>query len=332
MTPFARTALLPLAGLAVGPTLSEEVVYAPEEDLVLVRSFSSEADYDLDELVIELDGEEMPHGEAPELSILSSESIVVTDELLEVEDGRPVRLRRTYDELSRSTVYSSPSQEEDFEEITVCDLEESSVLFQWDADEEQYLASDEDDIFESDVLDDLEEDMDLRQLLPNGEVDPGDSWEVPVDAYARLMWPSGYLHFHAEDGEYDEEEGETDRQMVENLAGEGEVTFVELQDGDDGPLAVLEIRFEVTSSSTRDLETDNGAAERTLNMSRDVSGTVLWSLEAGYMVSAQVTAEAELEVVESGQITMQDGEERELAQTRAFSGTIEYAIEVEAQG
>lgn len=330
-----RTLLLSvLTALVLADRSPEELVYAPAEGLELTRSFSADGSYSLDEMRIEADGEEIPHGEAPELSIDSKERIVVTDELQEVEDGRPLRLRRTFDELGRSVVYSSPEQDEDVERESTCDLEGSSVILRWDPDEEAYVAeADEGESIDEDVLADLIEDMDLRQLLPDHEVEPGDEWQVPVDAYARLMWPGGFLRFHEEDEEYDEAEAASDREMVENLEGSGKVVFEELRTEDGVSVAVLKVSFEVDSRATRSIEGRGGReAERTVTIHRELEGTVYWDVEAGHLRSGQLEADAEIEEATVGTMVNREGDEFELSQTNVFSGSISYTIEIEERG
>jgi len=329
MTPTSRTVLALAAGMGLSSP-AEELVYAPDEGSTLSRTFDAEASYDLDGIRVEIDGEEVPHGETPELTIDSDEHVAVTDRLLSVEDGHPLSLRRKFDELSRSVTYSSTEQDEDLEESSVCDLEGSTVHFEWNAEEGAYEASDEDDVLEQDVLDDLIEDMDLRQLLPDGEVDPGDEWDVDVDAYARLMWPGGFLHFYPEDGELDEKEMESDREMVANLEGEGTVKFEEVREEDGVSLAVLTVRIEVDSHATTATEGPGGSeAERTLEMSREIEGTLLWNIEDAHLHSAELEADADLDVSEAGTLENPQGEEVEFTQTRSFSGTISYTVTIE---
>lgn len=330
-----RTLLLPvLTALVLADRAPQELVYAPAEGTELRRSFLASASYSLDELRIEADGEDIPHGDAPELTIDSTERIVVTDELLEVEDGRPLRLRRTFDELERGVVYSSPQQEEDLERESACDLEGSSVLVRWDPEQEVYVAeAEEGESIDDDVLRDLIEDMDLRQLLPDDEVEPGDEWDVDVDAYARLMWPGGFLRFHDEDEEFDEGDAATDRELVENLEGSATVRFEELRSEDGVTVAVLAVSFDVESQASRTIEgPEDREAERTTRIHREIEGHVYWDVEAGHLLSAQLEADADLEVVETGTLTSPQGDELELSQTRVFSGTISYTIEIEERG
>lgn len=337
MTPAMRTPLCLATAFLCTSTLPEEVVYAPAEGLTLVRSFDSRASYALDELLIEIDGEEVPHGDAPELEIVSNEHIVVTDELLGVEGGRPTRLRRTFDELARDVLYKSSGAgdgEDELQEHSVCDLEGAAVLFRWNEDDQAYeVEAGEGHSIDQDVLDDLIEDMDLRQLLPGHAVEPGDEWDLDPDAYARLMWPGGFLRFYEEEGEFDAEAAQGDQELVDNMEGVGKAVFVELRDEGGVEVAVLEVRFEVSSSNSRTIEGPaENEAERTLNMRRDVEGTLLWAVEAGHLLSATLEAQAELEVVEAGTVQSPDGEEADLRQTRSFSGTIEYTLSVESRG
>ncbi len=328
-----RVPLLSIAASVLVAGAPEEIVYAPAEGAELVRTFDSRASYALDSLAIEIDGEEIPHGDAPELEIESSEHIVVTDTLVDVEGGRPTRLKRRFDELGRDVRYSAPG-EDDLERESRCDLEGATVVFQWKEDDEVYEASaDEGESLPEETLDDLIEDMDLRQLLPGREVEPGEEWEVEVDAYARLMWPGGFLHFYEEDAEVDPDDVAGDRELVDNLEGTAKVRLDGLGDEDGVRVARLHVTIEARSSATRQVEGPGGQeAERETTLERTIEGTVLWAVEEGRLHAAELHADATLEVSETATMHGPDGEEAELRQTRSFAGTIEYTLAVEARG
>jgi len=241
---IAATGLLLAAGIpdaAPAPREAVSLVYAPAEGTVLRRVHENRAFYEVVEVAMTLDGEPPPFElPEPEVSIEALEQIVVVDTLGAVEDGRPARLEREFAELTWETEYSSAEQEQTTEDV--CDLEGATVAFDWDADDEHYDVSvDEDadvDVDDAD-LELLNEDMDLRSFLPDGEVEVGDEWELEVAAYLALIWPGGVLRTHAEGEEVDEVQLELSLALIDDVDFAGTATLEEVEEADERRVAVI---------------------------------------------------------------------------------------------
>ena len=266
-----------------GASVEETLAYDPEEGVVLERTFEAFAEYELVEVAYGEEAHEVPSEFA--YGYESLERIVVTDEILEVEDGRPLELVRTFDELSQESTFRTSENDggEEFERTLVSDLEGVTVRFLWDEDAEAYFAepADQDDL-DDDVLDWLLEDMDLRLVLPDEEVEVGDTWEIDPAAYLSVMWPGGLLDFYDEDEEEGVDTREIDEGSIENLEGEGEATLDEIREEDGVQLAVISISLEIETQSFMEFEDAEGRETyQAYASSRDIGGIVYWDLERG---------------------------------------------------
>ncbi len=305
----------------------QEIVYSPEEGTVLRRTFEARAELAIASHDLLVDGEVDREDESlPDAGMKFVERIVVRDEIGPVEDGRPTRLERTFEELSQENVEHDGDQE--VESSHVSDLEGTTVRFVWDAEEEDYAveAADDEEI-ESALLELLEEDMDLRLILPEGEVEKGDEWEVPVEAYLYWMWPGGHLAFHAEG----EEQDATDfyEQVVENLEGTGRARFLEVRTDDERELAVLRVEFEITTYFEREPQEDGPPITQKSVIERQIEGEVLWDLAGGHPVSAELQADVKRIDSSSGTGRTEDGEEIEVEERYTHEGTYEYTATFE---
>jgi hypothetical protein len=322
--------------LLVPPIASEvTLAWTPEAGTVLHRTFEAHAKLSLTEIALLVDGEEVPlPDEVPDQGTEFTERIVVTDTLGAVEDGRPEELSRTFDELGQESSIHAEDQEVSSTETS--DLEGAAVTFAWDSDAESYsvAAADGSDV-DAELLERLVEDMDLRAILPETDVERGDEWEIPVEAYLAWMWPGGHLAFHGEEDDEDTRTSANDfyDQVVGNLTGSGRGRFLEVREEDGRELAVLWVEFEIETSYETELEADeeNEIPARTFRneIQRKVEGEVLWDLEAGHASSATLEAEATLVRSESGTGVNPEGESVEIERRSTDEGTYEYRLTVE---
>jgi hypothetical protein len=308
----------------------DELAFAPEDGTKLTRTFVTDAVLELDEVTLELNGNEQD-ADAGGFTITDTERIVVTDEILSSEEGRPTKLRRTFDEVLNETVYSAEAAEEDQETEESSDLVGSTVLFVWDADAEEYEITDEAEELEEDLLAGLYEDMDLRLFLPDGEVEAEDSWSVDSDAMRDLMWPGGFMHYRAEGEEPDEDDEEVNRQIYENISGDITATYAGARDEDGTQVAVITIEAEINGTSEVEREVGDGAGTetRTIEFSRTVEGEYLWSLDGGHLHAIAFTGAESLSFITTAELEAPDGSEFSFKDERIFSGTVEYAVTVE---
>ncbi|MSR60831.1 MAG: hypothetical protein EXS08_00095 [Planctomycetes bacterium] len=331
--------LPPLALFLFSASVRDEVAlaYAPAEGTVLRRVFEAKAEYHLTGMSASVNGEEIESdGELPEDSSSFLEHIAVSDTLGATEDGRPAELVRTFDELSQEDTNGA----EESANALVSSLQGRKVRFAWDAEAAAFKAeaADGQDLDESQA-EDLAEDMDLRLVLPAKAVEVGDEWELDARLYLAFMWPSGLLDFHAEGDEPGDDEFA--RETIENLAGSGSARLSELREEDGVRVAVIQVELEITTSSDSvlaELEQDGELVHPELTIevaiSRKLSGTILWDLEHGHALSAELECEAERKQTRSWTLTGEhDGEElsAEVEEALLYEGTIHYSATVERQ-
>jgi len=331
LLPLSATVLLFSGGLL---PREESLTYSPEPGLELTRTFDANAEYEI-VFGMEIDGEELELGEQPDFTSEWNEHIVVTDEILEVEDGRPTDLRRTFDELSQTSTDSDGENEA--ERGMTSDFEDVTVRFLWDDDDEEYSVEfvDEDTELDADLLEWLHEDMDLRAILPGYEVEEGDSWEIDQAAYLPLMWPGGLLEFYPDDADGPAGEGnDRNQQTIDNLEATGTATFEEVREDDDGlRLAVLKVELSITTSTERtreeeDPEGNSVEVEVTEEIERELEGEILWDIEGGHLHSVALAGDSEWVQTESADVETPEGT-REVSRLVTTSGDISYSVEIE---
>ncbi|MDC3307375.1 hypothetical protein OAV47_00920 [bacterium] len=309
-----------LALLAPALFLSDTPSVAVDAGTKVTKTYENALKMELQSISIEFGDEEqeVPEDQLPEVTIEDNELVVFTDEYLAVEDGRGTKIARTFDTLEDSSTQTvSMPDGEGGEEATEGESELTgvTVVFAWDADEEVYAAAfGEDEEGDEDLLEDLEGDADFLFMFPGEEVEVGDSWEVEAEVFTLITSPSGDLKIDSEDESDDDNEfGE---QFEDNLSGDFEVTFKSIEDG------VAEVVFEgvVDTEIELDRETPEGAPEglelqQGFEFSFDVSGTLLWNMEAGIAISMEM--EADVEMNTSNTQTMGD---QSVKQVQYFEG------------
>jgi hypothetical protein len=330
-----RRSLLPalalfLAGGAEGPV---ELVFAPEQDTELERTFLAEAEYQLTEHGISMDGKDVEVGELPTVRSSFTERIVVTDTLVAVDGGRPTEFVRTFGELSQES-REEGNEEDQRGPVLASPFEGRALRYTFDEDEERYRveAADEQDLDE-DLAEWLAADMDLLLLLPESEVELGDEWQLDPRIYLAFMWPGGLLDFRAEGETPVEDEREMSRQTIERLVGEGTARLDEVRDLDGVRVAVIHVELEIATGSDRVVPaSDEEGAERPevtieVELERTLEGTILWDIEGGHAHSAELECEASRRQSQAWSGFLErDGstEEVEVETVSLFRGTIRY--------
>jgi hypothetical protein len=327
--------------LSIRSTDEVALRYAPEEGTVLERTFEAEADYHLADLSASVDGEPIDReGELPEDDSSFVERIVVTDTLGAIEDGRPTELVRVFDELSQQD--ETTIGEEQATSTLVSALEGRSVRFTWEDEDGSYeaTAADENDLDEH-VAGWLAEDMDLRLVLPDREVELGDEWKVDPKLYLAFMWPSGLLGFHVEGSDASGTD-EFSRQTIERLEGSGTARLEEVRDEDGTRVAVIRVELAIETGSDSvlpEVEHEGEVVRPELSIEveieRTIEGTILWDLDHGHALSAALECEASRLQTRSWTVSgeQEDGEEVEFDVEEAllYEGTIRYTATIERQ-
>jgi hypothetical protein len=180
---------------ATGASAKVEIAFRPAAGSKATKTFTIEHALALQAFRQEENGVEQASQRGIELS--SKEVLRVVDEHRASEGGRPLHLRRMYEEDSfhADIAYLSAVGAREGAEVVdwTTPLVGTSVLFTWVPEESAYgkLYDAKDGIEEA--LTGLKEDADLRALLPAGPVAVGESWSVAPGAIAAIVAPLGSL-------------------------------------------------------------------------------------------------------------------------------------------
>lgn len=334
-----RTIALLVAPLFLSPRATEDVAlhFEAEDGTVLKRTFDAHAEYERTDVELSIDGEPVEGLEVVELAMDFDEHIAVTDDLRSIADGRPTELVRTFDELSQETKFSSG--EESQESSSSSDLEGRAVRFKWADDDYEVESADDGDELDERVSAWLSEDMDLRRVLPDGDVSVGDEWEIDPRLYLAFMWPGGLLEFRDEGEEVTDEDRRMNEQTIERLQGTGSARLEEVRDEDGVRVAVIHVQLEVTTGCDGTMkgtaESEEGEDEPyeigiEVEIERTIEGTILWDLDHGHAHSAELDAEASRQTTRTRSVETEKGEV-EVEESELLEGKIRYECTIERE-
>ena len=321
---------LAVAFLVFAPPAAE-ISFAPSEGLTLTKTFHQafRATLDSQDAVVVMNGEERAIEQpTPDMKLEEDEDAVFVDEYVAVGDGRVTKLKRTFKEISSrsETVVEDGPGEKNGESA----LEGLTVLFSWDPDEEEYTASYDGEAADEDLLDGLEAEVDLAELLPDGDVAVGDTWDVDIEAFHVISDPGGDLAVVMEDD--DGEDDDFDEQFEENMEGELTGEYVGTEDVDGRELQVIKITGEL--ETTVEQETDpeqfggQGEGTQTFEFTIEVEARLYWDSKAGHARSFSGESVIGLSI-ETHHSAEQNGMEFEIRLTQEFSGTVTDSITFE---
>ena len=336
--PSLRAALI-VSALVTSSGNVDELVFRPEAERVLVKTFALNVEGE--------DAMEFSHtqGEGSQSSTLVlTQVLVVTDRILEVEDGQVLKLERTYDTVEReseTTMDIGEMGSHEGSESGASDVEGATVLFEWDPEGEEWSASSDD--LDDDALLELRYDLDFLDLLPDDEVAEGDEWTIDADTWSDLrnVWEGiPWESTRTIDGETqgtvtEEADGE---KPDETRTGEIVARYAGTRDEDGITVAVIElegtIEVERVAETNEDSDQINMSSYTEVFLTRSVSGELLWLLDEGrlYSVALETDVESSTSHESSGSFGDQEFEstaEGEGSQTIAFTVVFEPADEDE---
>lgn len=329
--------LLLCAGAGVVPD-SVALRFSPEDGSTSTLTFERVLRLELDssEQSVVYDGEEQGGEDPPpyDFELTETESITFTD-TFGVEEGELRRVSRTFD-LVR-TLYESQlvdPEGEDFSEESTgkSELEEATVIFRWEAEEEAFEASfaEESEDLDEELLEGLEARADLGDFLPDEPVEVGDTWEPDIAAFVRMSNLSGDLRVIPEG----EEESDNDfgEQFDDNLTGDIEAELVEVRESDAGRLAV--IRLELDLSTTIEIEEELDADEVTGSEKEShvfefsLEGELLWDVRRGWASSLQLKGDVTMTTTITSDYQF-EGHEMNVEELQEYSGTLVFEATLE---
>ena len=233
------------------------LAFGPEQGSSLAKSIDMSLDFALEDFSLVVDGEDIGAIMGGfDFSMLIDSSFEVTDEYAEMGDGVPRKLVRTFDRLASDVSVSVISEfgGEDQDIASESDLEGRTVVFTWDDDAQAYTTAFASGEGETDLLEDLTEDMDFRALLPDKDVSVGESWEVPLEELECIAAPGGNVKLLPDTGEEVEDFSEMQEMFEDKFSDlgelfEGQWTCTYLgQSEDDAKLALIGIETTVEAS------------------------------------------------------------------------------------
>ncbi len=296
-TLLAAMAILPGAA-GVPPAAGDELRFATEPGTRITKTFQRT-------LEVELSGTqevrwkgkdpvEFPLGMT--LSWVVEQRVELIDERLAAEGNRPPRLRRTmarlWGELKERDPQSGRSSEDEGSGI----LEGATVLFALDEEGRAHAPCYETPgEHDEALLAGLEGDADLLGILPEKPVRAGDKWSVDPELLRQVCLPGGAIAY----AEGDQEqallelwlEGAVEgrlrvRYAGEPLVGETLVALLEVE----GDVEIRDEPLELPGGPDV-LGLTIGGTDRFEHSARfDVEGEVLWDLEAGRLLDADLEA------------------------------------------
>ncbi|MFT5286228.1 MAG: hypothetical protein ACI8TQ_002396 [Planctomycetota bacterium] len=304
---------------------AQEIVFAPKDGLRLTKTFEFTFVSTVDDMEISMDGEPMP---APpmEMNTTQNVSVTVTDHYTKVGEGRTLILERRFDSLGGTVeldINHPMLGDMDMEAESTSELEDTTVVFTWNEEDEAYDAAYNEDSSDGDedLLEDLSENFDMRGLLPSGAVSVDDSWPLEAEVLMSLLAPGGTLALIPQDApaEMDMGAGIDFSTQLGNLDGDCSATFAGTKTSDEGTLAIIKLNFEV--SSEKDITeqvaeaTANSKQAEAMGMEQDIQsadasfefeleGTLLWNIDGGHFHSLELTGTTEAVIDAAVSISM----------------------------
>lgn len=339
---FLPLVLVPLA--LASDWAGDKPSFQPKQGTTLSKRVSIQNELELDDMSMEVDGQDMSEiaGQI-EVTLKVTTELAVTDSYESVSAGRPGKLKRSFDEISSVTHVSQSSAMAGDEEKDIplkSELEGRTVVFSWDEDESSYGVAFDGTEGDAELLEDLEENLDLRGFLPASEVAQGDSWEIPAEAVKAALAPGGDVKLRPE-GEADPMSGMnqfSQSDIIGELDGEFTAVYAGTREEDGKRVAVIQLKIE--AQSARDMTEDLGEIQELMkgNMppglemeisaldaeyEYEAEGELLWDLEASLAHGLSLSGEVRMIVDMSMSMKMGDNEQSmDISQTYVGTQTI----------
>jgi hypothetical protein len=267
---------------AASPVGSDGLRYAPAVGSVLERTIERELHLELEALYS--GSEELHDLRAFGTAVDDRLRVVVTDEILEMGEGQPTRLKRKFEDLGGEILGSSyPAGVR----RRSSSLEGRTVVFTWSADEREYEAKLEHAPDRDSRLQGLVEDLDLRGFLPGTCVEEDDRWSADPNSVGALFLPGGDLGLSASDGDPVQRlaaafSRDLDGWVQATYRGQREEDGVEVEHVDLA--AKLEARFADLS----------GDEEGSLKL--ELQGILYWHVAAGHVAFLELSGPIRVEL------------------------------------
>ena len=308
--------------VAFAPAASDTLAFGPKEGTKLEKSFHQHIALEKRSMTMSIGGRELP-AELLENAVFDLEfetKVDVVDEYEKVGDGRPTRLLRTYDaltdaETTRIQMVGMPEPKEEKKEKESA-LEKKTIVFRWNSEKDQFDKEWKDSKGDEELLKGVEEDMDLRKLLPEKAVSKGDTWKLELADAKELFGPGGKFAFKVKDETKDKD---SDSGFDDNLKGDVECTYNGEKEVDGKKHARIALACKAATSMNPD--GDENIASMTFEF--ELEGELLWDTAARHFVSYELSGDVTTKLQIVQKIPVQN-EERELVIDLELGGKVEF--------
>ena len=319
---------------------ADKIAFTPAEGVSVTKTFLTTTSMEVDDMTMLMNGGPGPMQEM-EMTMDMTQTVTVTDEYISMADGQPKKLARTFDVISSDLEMdiNAAGQAQSPTGAGTSPLQDSTVVFTWNAENEEYDVA---------FAEGVTEDMDLRGLLPKGELAEGDSYEIDLANFSNILAPGGNLSLEMEvDGEMSgagmDPEMMTDfsKFFEEMLEGDASGKYVGTRDVDGVKVAVIEIEVEINASADMsELAAESMGGEEVpegVEMSIDRmdvelvytgSGELLWNMAKGVVHSFEIDAEMEMNTDMAMAVSM-GGNEMEITMEMMMSGSVKNSVTTE---
>jgi hypothetical protein len=332
--------LLPLPLLA--GAAAEKPAFLPQEGTSQTKRFALASEMTLEDLTVEVDGNDVSSMAGNiEMAWKVDQTVAVTDHYESTTDGRPAKLRRSYNEIEHKTHISGSNPmtgEQESDVPASSELEGATVVFSWNEGDSDYDVAYADDADgDEELLTDLVEEMDLRGFLPGKDVAAGDSWEIPMDAVRHALGLGGDLKLRPEGKTAGNPgmESFSAHEMMPGLEGKCTGTYNGAREEDGVRVGVIQLALDVKAAqdltgkldAMKEQIRENVPAEVELDFTAfdveygyESEGELLWNLETGLPFALQLSGEVNVTLDTSMNMNTGQGEQA-IEQSMTFAGT-----------
>ena len=326
---------------------AQKVAFTPSSGQSLTRTFTTTHEMVLDDMSITVNGAPFSQMEM-NMNMSMSSNVEVTDMFDSVEEGKVKKLTRTFETISSSGAVQVESammpENVDTTIDSASDLEGKTVVFAWDADGGEFLASFPDDEGDADLLEGLEQDMDLTVFLPGKEVAEGETWELDVQEIAKILMPGGNLKLTPDEGDMPEGlpgmegMGGNIADMLGDIGGEASAEYKGTRDVDGVSCAIIQFKIAITSAADMTDKVADAMDQMPEGMSINMDhmdvemtlegeGTLLWNLSAGHAHSLELASSIN-SIMDMGMSMDAQGQKMDMEQVMEMSGTVDIAVKI----
>lgn len=271
------------AALLLLTPAADTIEFAPKAGTKLEKRIEQSMKMEKQSMTMTIGGQQIP-AEALEDAVLemsNSQKLVVVDEYREMGDGKPKILARTFEtvtklEESKTLMMGMPEVKEEKKDKK-SGLTGKTVLFTLEKGDD-YAKEWVGEGGTDELLEGLEEDVDLRELLPSKDVSKGDTWKLDLKDFDEVMGPGGKL------GLDDDDDEEEDTDFEDNLEGELECTYQGVEEKDGRKLA----RITAVGKGKTFGDRMEGEANLHIDFNFDLQAEFLWDVGANHLVSYEM--------------------------------------------